>query len=265
MAKQWKCARCGTKNDEGTLTCTNCRMIRGAVVVPGTFNAAPAPDAGRDSQPDVAPSAAEPGPSPAWPTTTDAAPAGSTPGQPDPAQWNLGASQPAFAEVSGPIAFLRRIPLGVLLFVGFLAVGAVGSFIANADRSSSGEITREGDMMATDLRVGDCFDLKDVDSEEITDVTAKPCLSPHEYELFFTGSMVEGPYPGDAAFDVYFEANCVGAFATYVGKAYADSELDIFWLTPLEGAWESGDRSIQCAAYDPANPELIGSLKGVSR
>jgi len=149
-----------------------------------------------------------------------------------------------------------------VIFVVILAAGAIGGAIFNASRSSTGEIGRQGDMMATDLRIGDCFDLKDPAADEITDVTALPCEAEHEYELIYTGSMPAGDYPAEDAFDAFVEDNCVPAFDAYIGRAYADSELDIGWLFPLESAWKSGDRSIQCTAYHPRIHRLTGSLKG---
>jgi hypothetical protein len=291
MAKQWTCARCSTKNDEGTLTCTNCRMIRGAVVVPGsTWNpqpGAPFPDAPAPDQPAPAPRE----PSPGWqaadrwsasepPATAEVPPVAQlqppVEGQPTaeageaapttsgPSYWSsAGPGYPA--ETAAPQRLGRRVPVGWLIVVILLGVGAVASFITNASRSDTGEIINDGDMMATDLRVGDCFDLKDPSAEEISDVTAKPCSAVHEFELFWTGSMPEGDYPSEAAFDSFFQTQCVGAFQPYVGLGYFDSELDIYWLSPLEETWYDGDRSIQCAIYDPDNSQLTGSLKASAR
>ena len=157
------------------------------------------------------------------------------------------------------------MPVGWLIFVLLLGGGAVASFITNASRSDTGEIVNDGDMMATDLRVGDCFDLKDPTAEEISDVTAKPCTDPHQFELFWTGSMPDGDYPTEAAFESFFQTNCVGAFQPYVGTGYLDSALDIYWLTPFEETWDNGDQSIQCAAYDPNDSVLTGSLRNTAR
>ncbi len=309
MAKQWTCARCSTKNDEGTLTCTNCRMIRGAVVVPGsTWNRQPdagppdaappdapapyAPPSGAapwDAAPPDAPSPADGQPSPGWQaaqwpgheaspgstaTPSDVPSPGTNPqpipaagqGAPGEAPSYWSSAGPGYpAEAAAPERVGRRLPIGWLIFVILLGVGAVASFVTSAGRSDTGQIVNDGDMMATDLRVGDCFDLKDPTAEEISDVTAKPCTDAHEYELFWTGSMAEGAFPTDAAFQQFFETNCIGAFQPYIGKGYLDSELDIYWLTPLEETWDAGDRSIQCAAYDPGNDQLVGSLKGTGR
>ena len=41
--------------------------------------------------------------------------------------------------------------------------------------------------------------------EEFSEVTARPCSDPHQYELFWIGSMGAGDYPGDARFEAFFE------------------------------------------------------------
>ncbi len=226
MAKGWKCARCSTQNGEGTLNCSNCGLILGGVVVPASY--APPPAAS------YAPPPADPG------VDTWVAPPTATP------LW-------------------RRIPIGWLFFAVVVGAGAIGGFIFNASRSSTGEISRGGDLTATDLRVGDCFDLKDPAANEISDVIARPCTDEHEYEMIFTGSMAEGSYPTEDAFTAFMHDECVGAFDPYIGKTYAYSELDIYWLIPLEEAWRTGDRSIQCAAYHPRINRLTGSVKGSNR
>jgi hypothetical protein len=144
----------------------------------------------------------------------------------------------------------------------FVAAGAVGGLLFNASRGSSGEITKSGDLAATDLRVGDCFDLKDPSEDEIENVTAVPCTTEHEYEMFFVGAMPEGPFPNDDAFVAWLDTNCVPAFDAFVGTAYESSKLDIFWLQPTSATWNDGDRSIQCAVYHPDIPRLTESLEG---
>lgn len=50
----------------------------------------------------------------------------------------------------------------------------------------------------------------------------------------------------------------------YVGRAYADSELDIFPITPTEASWGQGDREVICAIFLPEQM-LTGTVKGSSR
>ena len=243
MAKRWKCARCSTENDEGVLTCSNCRMIRGGVVVPGSF-----------SQPVE-------GPIPGWPSG-DAPRPSSESSVLSQASPDADASPEAAAPDARPL--WRRIPIQGLIFAVIVVVGAIGA-LANASRSPSGEITRSGDLTAADLRVGDCFDLKDPAADEIEEVTAGPCSVEHEYEMFFVGAMPEGAFPTDDAMNSFIETNCDPAFDAYVGTAYLDSELEMFLLTPTEDAWLAGDRSIQCSVYHPRIHRLTESLKGSAR
>jgi hypothetical protein len=159
----------------------------------------------------------------------------------------------------------RRIPLGWFLVGAFLLVPAITGAIANASRASGGEIDKGGDLFASDLRAGDCFDLKDPKAKEIGDVHAVPCTSEHEYETFFTGSMPAGSFPTEAALDDWVIGHCDPAFKAYVGIAYDDSRLEAFNLTPSREAWDAGDRSIQCSVSDPGTHRLTESLKGSKR
>jgi hypothetical protein len=120
-------------------------------------------------------------------------------------------------------------------------------------------------MTMSDLRVGDCFDLKDPDADEIDEVRALPCTEEHEFEVFFADALPEGGYPVDAAFDAFFERQCIPAFATYVGTPYRESELDVFWVVPTTEAWDDGDRTVQCAVYHPRIHRLTESQKGSAR
>jgi len=46
---------------------------------------------------------------------------------------------------------------------------SLGGYLFSAGRSATGEITRSGDMSANDLRLGDCFELKEPDADEVSD------------------------------------------------------------------------------------------------
>jgi hypothetical protein len=232
MPKQWKCARCATKNPETTLTCGVCRMIRGAVVVPATFATLPiAPVAQIPDKRFVAQGA--------WPL----APTGS--------EWAAHADR---GRLRGPFR-----GGAVILVIFLIAVGVTIYF--QADRSPTGEITDAGNLGVTSLLVGDCFDLKQP-SEEFAEVTARPCSDPHQYELFWIGSVADGPYPDDATFEDFFYDDCVDRFRHYVGTAWGDNRLDIYWLVPTRDSWAAGDRDVQCSVFDPRNPRLTYSLRG---
>ena len=166
---------------------------------------------------------------------------------------------------AGPVPLWRRLPIGWIIFVVLIAGGAIGGWYFNAARSSTGELNKSGDLQAVDLKVGDCFDLKDPSADEVNDVTAGPCTIEHEFELFFVGALPEGEYPADNVFDQYVIDNCNSAFGTYVGKAYGDSALDIYWLVPTDDAWGAGDRTVQCAAFHPRVHRLTQSVKSTNQ
>ena len=166
---------------------------------------------------------------------------------------------------AAPVPLWRRIPIGLIVFLVLVVGGGISSWYFGAGRTDTGEIAKPGDLTATDLRVGDCFDLKDPTAEEIEEVAARPCAQAHEFELFFTGSLPEGAYPAQPVFEAYMQDNCMPAFVAFVGKVYEDSELDVYWLSPTTEAWRQGDRSVQCAVYHPRIHELTESLKGSKR
>jgi len=181
--------------------------------------------------------------------------------------WTPEAGETAPVEAAEPVtrSLLRRFAPQVAIGLGVLLVSAIGAWYFNASRSDSGEITRSGDLPASELRVGDCFDLKDPTAENVDDVTAIVCADEHEFEAFFAGSLAAGDFPGEAAFSTFVEDQCVPAFHAYVGTPYLDSELDIFYFVPTPEAWVEGDRSVQCAVYHPLISRLTGTLKGSAR
>jgi len=159
-------------------------------------------------------------------------------------------------------SWFRRIPAGWLIVAVLVIGGGLVGWYFNAGRSSSGDITKAGDLNATDLRVGDCFDLKDPNVDTIEAVRAVPCTTDHTYELFFRGTMPAGDYPTDQGFDSWMSANCIPAFDTYVGRSYDQSNLEVYYMVPTGDGWRSGDHSIQCALYPRNNAHPTTSLKG---
>lgn len=275
----WTCARCSTVNEESGTSCSSCGLMRGSVVadVPrgpiGTESILvdrPTPQAPRPAD-GTGPAAAPwvPNAGSSAPPAADGLPPAAVPGADGPSsppavpEWVPPEAQPQVP--AAPVPLWRRVPLGGLLFVVLIVGGGIVTWFFGAGRSDSGEISKSGDLVANELRVGDCYDLKVPDADEIEDVTAKPCTEEHEYELYFAGPMADGDYPAVSAFEDYVVANCDTAFAAYVGKAYADSTLDIYWLYPTDESWRQGDRTVQCAVYDPKITRLTASLKGANR
>jgi hypothetical protein len=154
--------------------------------------------------------------------------------------------------------------LGILLrywWVIAIVVVGVGGFIFNAQRDSDGQITNSGNLQVTDLRVGDCFDLKDRDAELLEEVTARPCSEGHEYELYFRGNLPAGAFPAEDTIITWLGDNCLPAFDAYVGMTYAESRYDFSWFEPTEEGWADGDHEVSCAVFDPAQPVLTTTVR----
>lgn len=266
MARGWKCPRCSTQNGEGIMNCSKCGLIQGGVYVPSTYVP---PQATEPAESLPSPSASEPQP---WPPADPSAlpPAAHGVGAPlllgsDETPSSAGWVPPYPIAPPPRRPLWRRIPIGLLIFGVLVVGGAVAGFITNANRSSTGDITRGGDLTSNDLRVGDCWDMKDRSADTIDNVTAKPCGEAHEYEVFYIASMAEGAYPGEEAFSTYVDATCLPAFQAYVGSAYDDSKLDISWLYPGSDGWAGGDRTVECSVYDPNDNQLTASLRSSRR
>jgi Septum formation/Short C-terminal domain len=179
-----------------------------------------------------------------------------------------GATPPA-SDVRLPTAARRRSPIWWVLrrFAWVLVVLAIaaGGAIFAAQRGSTGEITRGGNLAIQDVRVGDCFDLKDVHAQQTGDVNAKRCSDPHQFEMIFVGNLPAGSYPTDSEVNAFLTTYCDPAFTAYIGLAYQASALQIFYWTPTTDGWNRGDRAVQCAVFDPLDTALVGSLRGAAR
>ena len=119
-----------------------------------------------------------------------------------------------------------------------------------------------GDVFTLD--VGTCFD--DTDETEISSVPEVDCSDPHDNEVFavldYTGS---DTYPGSEAMNADARQLCLEAFEEYVGLPYEESAFEVYPITPSESGWDTGDREIICALYNPDFSKLTGSVQGAAR
>lgn len=113
--------------------------------------------------------------------------------------------------------------------------------------------------------VGQCVDL-DSEATEITELKGFDCATEHDAEVYLKADVT---YDGDydyAAIDDEAVSMCLDAFQEYVGADLFATELDIYYVYPLEEGWSAGDREVVCAVYtpDPETGEVVrtsGSLK----
>jgi len=153
----------------------------------------------------------------------------------------------------------------IVLVIAFIAFGAFLALNFSGFRDSNGAISIPQTISVNALRVGDCFDLPNSSNDLIDTVDAKPCADLHVYEVFFTGDMPDGAFPGTDAQSAFAETNCKPAFETYVGVAYDDSAWSAFYIGPSEDTWGVGDRTVICQLHNADETPVTGSAHNSGR
>lgn len=173
----------------------------------------------------------------------------------------------------------RRYAL-IVAGAGVLTVAAVISVIAVANSPTSpvpsstapsspasrSAAARGGQLAYDQLRPGDCLQIPDISSSSRWPdvVTAVPCTRPHTGEVFFAGNLWSPSlaYPGNNAVIHRADARCGRAFTAYDGVPPDQSGYTYSDAIPDRASWSSGDRSVQCIAYDPAAVSVNFSIRG---
>jgi Septum formation len=116
------------------------------------------------------------------------------------------------------------------------------------------------------LEPGDCLQLPNINTiVNFPDVfTVVPCSQSHTGEVFFSGDIWPQSlaYPGDNEVNNQADARCARAFTAYDGIPPDQSAYNYAYLTPGSTTWPSGDRSVQCIAFEPSGAPLYSSIKG---
>jgi len=162
----------------------------------------------------------------------------------------------------GPAAGLGMARAGWILG----AVGVAG-FAVFVTLAATGVID-DDEIDVSQLDPGDCVDLTAGDVEEIRNLPRRACDDAHDGEVYLVDDVdFEGDeYPGLAALREQIEERCFGdAFADYVGLPYAESELGLYYLYPIEDGWRLGDREFVCIAVETDGSPMFESVEGSRR
>jgi len=137
-------------------------------------------------------------------------------------------------------------------------------------RGSDGTIATSGSVQTQQLQVGDCFEdpsmlgLADGETTQSSTVTGIPCTQPHDFEVFAVVPVDGSDYPGDDAISTQAQSACKAAFEGFVGVAFDDSVLDVYFYTPTSQTWSRlHDRSITCSVSEGTG--TTGTLRGAQR
>lgn len=145
--------------------------------------------------------------------------------------------------------------------------GVNDSLDESTDRARrSGEPT---EIAPFKLRAGDCFNdpaaaRSGTEQIEAGFVTLLPCASEHDLEVYASLRIPGDSFPGQAAIERRAE-KCLERFRGFVGKAYADSRLEVVYYFPSKRSWKLlDDRTLTCAVGHPEH-RVTGTLRNRRR
>ena len=144
--------------------------------------------------------------------------------------------------------------------VGIAAVLAVVS-VTGAQRSPTGQITKNGHLGVFSLRAGDCFQnpTGSQPASGLTQVTAVPCASPHNAQVIAQLPVPGSAYPGPAAFRAQALPGCRASIEAVVDGSKLTATMKLLWIYPKPQAWAGGQRTISCLIVD-SSQDLTSSL-----
>lgn len=133
--------------------------------------------------------------------------------------------------------------------------------IEQPDRSAAtGQIAHQGTASIFSLRPGDCFQ-NPVGSGElhVGNVTAVPCTTAHNAQVFAIFQLNAAGYPGRAAMLQLADRGCRARVARYVDRSKLTGTMSLHFVFPEPGSWAAGRRSVSCLIVD-ASKDLTSSL-----
>jgi len=168
----------------------------------------------------------------------------------------------------------------LVLLVVLVVVGVVMA-PTPATRDASGTVTKSGSVALFALRTGDCFVDPQASGRSLSDVTAVPCRTAHNAEVFAVpppGGTSSGAYPGTVPLQNQGQAICQKALDDYVyDQLSLPRAVRATVYVPQSEAWADGSRHLVCVLESSAslgrslredattlNPDQARYLKAVS-
>lgn len=159
------------------------------------------------------------------------------------------------------MAIQRLAPTVGVLATSLLLLGGCSGLIDSLDPNA--EPDEPETVGVSTIGVGACIDEPDATST-IEDVTRVPCADPHDLEVYHAFDLEGDSYPSDDVVDAAAADECLASFNTFVGIDYADSALDVTYMSPVVSGWAQGDREVLCMLYEP-DGKLTGTMQGANR
>ncbi len=150
-----------------------------------------------------------------------------------------------------------------MLAVGVTALAAVaacGSDAAEPPRDPDGQVLGPTTVDALDIHLADCFN--NPGAESVEQVMVVPCSEPHDFEVFYSFQLADGPYPGDDEVQKQWFDGCLAEFESFVGTKFDESALDVSAIYPTEQTWNDlKDREVLCSVTAIDGSRRTGSAR----
>jgi len=144
---------------------------------------------------------------------------------------------------------IAGLVLSVLWLAGIVTAGVI-STLNDADRDSSGTITKSGEIDVTELKVGDCFNgLDNVKyGDPIHTLDGVPCSKLHQGEVFAEAPIPGSTYPGQATLQRSGQAPCVAKLKAVAPEHFKAQDIGVVWIYPEKRSWAEGNHHYACVA-----------------
>jgi hypothetical protein len=154
------------------------------------------------------------------------------------------------------------LAVAAVVIVGGIAYGAS----THAQRSSTGQITKNGTLGVTSLLAGDCFQnpANATSGTDITEVTAVSCTTPHDAQVIALLPVSGSSLPDAAAFRAQAKTGCDAALRADVNRSQVTDTMSLNYFYPDQTSWDAGQRSISCVVADTSADLTSSLLKGSS-
>jgi hypothetical protein len=160
----------------------------------------------------------------------------------------------------------KGLAIAGLCLSGVWVVGIAAALVVNAETASqrsaaTGQITKNGHLGVFSLRAGDCFQNPSGSQPalRLTQVTAVPCVNPHNAQVTAQLPVPGSAYPGQAAFRAQALPGCRTSTAAVVDRSKLTATMSLIWIYPEAQAWADGHRTISCLIVDSSD-DLTSSL-----
>jgi hypothetical protein len=165
--------------------------------------------------------------------------------------------------LKGKVLAIAGIAIAVLWWVAVITFGVILA-TQQADRDSSGEITKAGRIDFGDIQQGDCVDIPGLDNNaeiDTFDLKGVPCADAHNAETVAIIDITGGDtYPGQSELDNQSNKQCVAAVSQVPGVNAQDYQPYI--LLPNDDLWKSDNgHRVLCFVVKRDFSDMTGAMQ----